>query len=85
MQALIGVAFSIGFVVGPVVGVLFSKWRSGAWFPMSACYALALTVANIVSVFFMWKYPRFEARDKARSYLLGLADPEPDSAEVIAL
>ncbi|XP_050694094.1 major facilitator superfamily domain-containing protein 10-like isoform X2 [Eriocheir sinensis] len=46
-MALIGVAFSIGFTIGPTVGAAFSKWGSSGWFAASALYALALALANI--------------------------------------
>ncbi|KAG0712137.1 Major facilitator superfamily domain-containing protein 10 [Chionoecetes opilio] len=47
-MALIGVAFSIGFTIGPSVGAAFSRWGSTGWFAASAIYALVLALANIV-------------------------------------
>ena len=52
---MIGVAFSIGFTFGPVVGVAFSKWGSSGWFAVSAVYALSLALINIVFVTFFFK------------------------------
>lgn len=55
LQALIGVAFSIGFIVGPAVGAMFSKWGTTGWFAASAFYALALTILNIIFVTLYFK------------------------------
>ncbi|XP_063853018.1 major facilitator superfamily domain-containing protein 10-like isoform X2 [Scylla paramamosain] len=58
-MALIGVAFSIGFTIGPTVGAAFSRWGSTGWFAASAVYALTLAVANIIffAVFFQESLP----------------------------
>lgn len=52
-MALVGIAFSVGFIVGPVIGALFSKWaqaQTGAWFVWPAMFALSLAVADILFV-----------------------------------
>ena len=45
---MIGIAFSIGFIVGPSVGACFAKWGSSGWFASSAVYALILALINII-------------------------------------
>ncbi|MCL4137032.1 UNVERIFIED_CONTAM: hypothetical protein GTU68_049449, partial [Idotea baltica] len=54
-MALIGVAFSIGFIIGPAVGVAFSKWGTSGWFATSALYALVLSLLNICFCSFYFK------------------------------
>lgn len=52
-MALVGIAFSIGFIVGPVIGALFAKWaqaQTGAWFVWPATFALSLAIADILFV-----------------------------------
>ncbi|KAL0893210.1 hypothetical protein ABMA27_014818 [Loxostege sticticalis] len=54
-MALIGLAFSIGFIVGPLAGAWFSKTRdesSGPWGERPAYYALGLSLANVALVTF---------------------------------
>ncbi|KAL7632771.1 UNVERIFIED_CONTAM: hypothetical protein RMT77_016895 [Armadillidium vulgare] len=59
-MALIGVAFSIGFIIGPVVGVGFSKWGTSGWFAASAFYAFSLSLVNILfcSYYFQETLPK---------------------------
>jgi hypothetical protein len=42
-------------------------------------------LARIVTILFQWKYPRAEAQEMAKNYLLDLAAPESGSAEIKAL
>lgn len=51
-QALVGLAFSIGFIVGPLAGAWFAKsnMTSGLWGEKPALYALSLSLANITLV-----------------------------------
>lgn len=54
-QALIGLAFSIGFIVGPLAGAWFSKnndGSTGSWGERPAHYALGLALANVALVLF---------------------------------
>ncbi|XP_049869434.1 major facilitator superfamily domain-containing protein 10 [Pectinophora gossypiella] len=54
-MALIGLAFSIGFIAGPLAGAWFAKTNDpsyGAWGERAAFWALALSTANIALVFF---------------------------------
>ncbi|XP_050546290.1 major facilitator superfamily domain-containing protein 10 [Daktulosphaira vitifoliae] len=57
-MAMIGIAFSIGFVLGPMIGAAYAKWshsQEGAWFVQPALLAVALTVINIIFVIFTFK------------------------------
>lgn len=58
-MALIGVAFSIGFTIGPAIGAAFSRWGSSGWFMISAIYALVLAILNIFyfAIFFEESLP----------------------------
>ncbi|XP_028178056.1 major facilitator superfamily domain-containing protein 10 isoform X1 [Ostrinia furnacalis] len=54
-MALIGLAFSVGFILGPLAGAWFSKTRdgsSGPWGERPAYYALGLSLANVALVSF---------------------------------
>ncbi|KAI5651799.1 major facilitator superfamily domain-containing protein [Phthorimaea operculella] len=54
-MALIGLAFSIGFIAGPLAGAWFAKTNDpsvGAWGERAAFYALGLSLANILLVTF---------------------------------
>lgn len=63
-MALIGIAFSVGFTIGPAVGAMFSRWGSSGWFMISAIYALVLAVLNILyfSIFFEETLPESKRR-----------------------
>ncbi|XP_050684451.1 major facilitator superfamily domain-containing protein 10 isoform X1 [Leptidea sinapis] len=52
-MALIGLAFSIGFIVGPLAGAWFAKTNDityGMWGERPALYALSLSLANVFLV-----------------------------------
>ncbi|CAG4983230.1 unnamed protein product [Colias eurytheme] len=54
-MALIGLAFSVGFIIGPLAGAWFAKSNdltSGSWGERPALYALSLSLANIFLVTF---------------------------------
>ena len=48
-QALIGLAFSIGFIIGPLAGAWFAK-NNDLWGEKPAFYALSLSLANVALV-----------------------------------
>lgn len=55
---MIGIAFSVGFVFGPMIGAAYAKWshgQEGAWFVQPALLAVLLTISNIVFVTFAFK------------------------------
>nr|CAG4649515.1 EOG090X09U7 [Scapholeberis mucronata]SVE93750.1 EOG090X09U7 [Scapholeberis mucronata] len=63
-MALIGVAFAIGFIVGPVTGAAFSAWgvssiSAGNWWFWPAMFSLTLAILNIgyIACFFTESLP----------------------------
>ncbi|RZF45046.1 hypothetical protein LSTR_LSTR002007 [Laodelphax striatellus] len=59
-MAFIGIAFSVGFIVGPVIGAMFARWAQSQaghsqWFVIPALFALALGVADLVFIIFCFK------------------------------
>ena len=59
-MALIGIAFSVGFLFGPMIGAGFSVWaksvgkagaESGDWFSYPAAVALTLSLADLAYLF----------------------------------
>ncbi len=56
-MALIGIAFSVGFIVGPVIGAAFSIWGKQQrdagedWFAYPAAFALSLALAHTAYVY----------------------------------
>ncbi|GLH07947.1 uncharacterized protein GBIM_13318 [Gryllus bimaculatus] len=52
-MALVGVAFSVGFIVGPVIGAAFAHWshgQTGNWYVVPASFALGLAVMDVFYV-----------------------------------
>lgn len=50
-MALVGVAFSLGFIVGPMIGALFaifSNKSTGPWFVLPSLLALALALGDLL-------------------------------------
>ena len=62
-MALIGVAFSLGFLFGPMIGAAFSMWgkqqQSADWYMYPAVFALSLSVLDVLYfiVFFKESLP----------------------------
>lgn len=59
-MALVGVAFSVGFVVGPLIGAVFAKWahtKAGYsdWFVVPALFSCTLATANILFLLLCYK------------------------------
>lgn len=55
---MIGIAFSVGFVFGPMIGAAYAKWshgQEGNWFVQPALLAVVLTSINIIFVIFAFK------------------------------
>ena len=53
-QALVGIAYSFGFIIGPVVGAVFAKrssLESGNSYLLPALFAITLTVADLMFVY----------------------------------
>lgn len=72
-MALIGIAFSIGFVFGPTIGAAFSKIardQETVFYVIPALYALALSVADIIFVYICMKETLpSEKRMESKSFL----------------
>lgn len=51
---MVGIAFSVGFVVGPMIGALFARistgHREGQWYAAPALFALFLSVSDLLFV-----------------------------------
>ncbi|XP_073832770.1 major facilitator superfamily domain-containing protein rtet [Musca autumnalis] len=57
-MALVGVAFSLGFIVGPMIGALFaifSNKSTGPWFVLPSLLALALALGDLLILVFCLK------------------------------
>ncbi|XP_023345055.1 major facilitator superfamily domain-containing protein 10 [Eurytemora carolleeae] len=74
-MALIGVAFSLGFLFGPIIGAGFSFWskgKEGDWFIYPAVTALGLSLLDIIyiAVFFKESLPPHKRNQSTRDTLL---------------
>ena len=57
-QALVGIAYSCGFIIGPVIGAVFAKrssLESGNPYLLPALFAITLTLADILFVYICLK------------------------------
>lgn len=74
-MALIGIAFSIGFIVGPCTGAFFSIWartQTGQFYVVPALLALTLAVVNVMYLYA--KFPETLPKEKrAKSLGNGLS------------
>jgi len=73
-MALIGVAFSLGFLVGPMIGAGFSMWskgQQGDWFIYPAVTALILSVVDLIyiAVFFKESLPEHKRNQSTKETL----------------
>ncbi|VEN49338.1 unnamed protein product [Callosobruchus maculatus] len=69
-MALVGIAFSLGFIVGPLIGAIFAVWakkKTGDWFVVPALFALMLSVADLL--FFMIFFKESLPKEKRASSL----------------
>ncbi|ENN81197.1 hypothetical protein YQE_02387, partial [Dendroctonus ponderosae] len=62
-MALVGIAFSLGFIVGPMIGAIFAVWakqKTGNWFVVPALFALMLSIADVIyfAIFFKESLPK---------------------------
>ncbi|XP_076345402.1 major facilitator superfamily domain-containing protein rtet isoform X2 [Tachypleus tridentatus] len=75
-MALIGVAFSVGFIIGPVIGAGFSAWakhHQGAFFVIPALFALVLALIDIAFITIFYK-ESLDVNKRARSLGSGLSE-----------
>lgn len=57
-QALVGISFSLGFILGPLIGAMFSLWSNKTdqnWFVYPALCALMLSLADLIFIVTMFK------------------------------
>lgn len=57
-MALVGIAFSLGFIIGPLIGAGFAVWaktKTGNWFVVPAAFAIFLAVADLIFFVFFFK------------------------------
>ena len=57
-MAFIGVAFSLGFIFGPLIGAAFSAWGKGQseqWFLYPAMMALTLSILDVAFIALFFK------------------------------
>jgi len=58
-MALIGVAFSLGFLFGPMIGAAFSMWgkaqQSSDWYVYPAVFALCLSILDVIYFVLVFK------------------------------
>ncbi|KYN08374.1 PREDICTED: major facilitator superfamily domain-containing protein 10 [Cyphomyrmex costatus] len=70
-MALVGIAFSVGFVVGPMIGAFFawisSSNREGTWYMVPALFALFLALSDL---FFVTYYLKESLSSKHRAATL---------------
>ena len=55
---MIGVAFSVGFVFGPIIGAIFSRWareQQDQFYVYPALFALVLAVADVFYILAVFK------------------------------
>ena len=55
---MIGVAFSIGFVFGPLIGAIFSRWareQQDQFYVYPALFALVLAAADVLYIIAVFK------------------------------
>lgn len=66
-MALVGVAFSLGFIVGPMIGAMFAIFSNksasgGAWFVLPSLLALSLALADVLLLAFCLRETLPEAK-----------------------
>ncbi|XP_017782279.1 PREDICTED: major facilitator superfamily domain-containing protein 10 [Nicrophorus vespilloides] len=67
-MALVGIAFSLGFIIGPLIGAGFAIWaktKTGNWFVVPAIFAIFLATADLLffTLYFKETLPK-EKRSK---------------------
>ncbi|KAF5280802.1 hypothetical protein FQR65_LT14948 [Abscondita terminalis] len=57
-MALVGIAFSLGFIIGPLIGAIFAVWaksKTGEWFVIPAMFAFCLSFLDLVFFIYFFK------------------------------
>ncbi|XP_015610228.1 major facilitator superfamily domain-containing protein 10 isoform X2 [Cephus cinctus] len=75
-MALVGIAFSVGFVIGPMIGALFARissgHREGHWYAVPALFALCLAGSDLIYVAFNLK-ETLPSGYRAKSLVTGIS------------
>lgn len=69
-MALVGIAFSLGFIVGPMIGAIFSMMSdksSSTWFWYPAMFAFLLSVADVLFVASLFEESLPKVKSKTKS------------------
>ena len=72
-QAFVGIAYSFGFIIGPVIGAMFAKrssLESGNPYLLPAVFAITLTVADALYLWFCLKETLPEDKRVGKKLLL---------------
>ena len=75
-MAVVGISFSLGFIFGPIIGVIFSRMATSSdanygTFQYPAMFALSLTLINILFVYFFLE-ESLPLHERAKSFGHGL-------------
>ncbi|KAK4872045.1 hypothetical protein RN001_016169 [Aquatica leii] len=57
-MALVGIAFSLGFIIGPLIGAIFAVWaksKTGEWFVVPAIFAFCLSFFDLIFFIYFFK------------------------------
>ena len=74
-MALIGVAFSLGFLFGPMIGAAFSIWgkdQAGEWYMYPAVLTLALSIVDVIYLALFFKVVASFSLNKLSNEITGI-------------
>lgn len=76
MKALVGIAFSIGFIIGPMIGVIFSKisgeHKDTYWYTYPALFAFFLSLSDLIYVIYCLE-ETLSINQRAKSLACGIS------------
>ncbi|XP_046430973.1 major facilitator superfamily domain-containing protein 10 [Neodiprion virginianus] len=76
-MALVGIAFSVGFVIGPMIGATFARLstghREGQWYAIPALFALFLALIDLLYVVCNLK-ESLPAKYRAKTLAMGISE-----------
>ncbi|XP_057341480.1 major facilitator superfamily domain-containing protein 10 [Microplitis mediator] len=73
-MALVGIAFSIGFILGPIVGVTFTRINTGSgyWYFYPALFAFLLSIVDLVYFIYCFE-ETLSVKRRAKSLARGIS------------
>ncbi|KAL3289422.1 hypothetical protein HHI36_022847 [Cryptolaemus montrouzieri] len=77
-MALVGIAFSLGFIMGPLIGAAFAVWaksKTGQWYMVPALFALVLSLADLLFIILFFK-ESLPKEKRAKSFSTSLKNAE---------